>query len=77
MHAFGNANAMKTLFLFLLILVCINFLSENWFSIDEKDPIAYALVEVIEGADMKPSDLNGWFKRLIKLLDTLVVPKVF
>lgn len=32
---------------------------ENWFSINEKDPIAYALVEVIEGADMKPSDLNG------------------
>ncbi|XP_058208437.1 C2 domain-containing protein At1g53590 [Rhododendron vialii] len=32
---------------------------ENWFCIDEKESIAYALVEVIEGADMKPSDLNG------------------
>ena len=34
-------------------------LSENWFSIDEKESIGYALVEVIEAADMKPSDLNG------------------
>ncbi|GFY99264.1 calcium-dependent lipid-binding (CaLB domain) family protein [Actinidia rufa] len=32
---------------------------ENWFSIDEKESIGYALVEVIEAADMKPSDLNG------------------
>ncbi|KAL6952670.1 acetolactate synthase [Sarracenia purpurea var. burkii] len=32
---------------------------ESWFSVDEKEPIAYALLEVIEAADMKPSDLNG------------------
>ncbi|XP_057474201.1 C2 domain-containing protein At1g53590-like [Actinidia eriantha] len=32
---------------------------ENWFSINEKESIGYALVEVIEAADMKPSDLNG------------------
>ncbi|KAL2483486.1 C2 domain-containing protein [Forsythia ovata] len=32
---------------------------ENWFSIDAKEPIAYAIVEVLEAADMKPSDLNG------------------
>ncbi|XP_022860383.1 C2 domain-containing protein At1g53590-like [Olea europaea var. sylvestris] len=32
---------------------------ENWFSIDAKEPIAYAKVEVLEAADMKPSDLNG------------------
>ncbi|CAI9754947.1 unnamed protein product [Fraxinus pennsylvanica] len=32
---------------------------ENWFSIDAKDPIAHAIVEVLEAADMKPSDLNG------------------
>ncbi|KAB2043748.1 hypothetical protein ES319_D01G040200v1 [Gossypium barbadense] len=32
---------------------------ENWFSVDEKQPIAHAKVEVIEGSDMKPSDLNG------------------
>ncbi|KAL4271527.1 hypothetical protein GQ457_13G004940 [Hibiscus cannabinus] len=33
--------------------------SENWFSVDEKQPIAHAKVEVIEASDMKPSDLNG------------------
>ncbi|KAL2466711.1 C2 domain-containing protein [Abeliophyllum distichum] len=32
---------------------------ENWFTIDAKEPIAYAIVEVLEAADMKPSDLNG------------------
>ncbi|XP_017642310.1 C2 domain-containing protein At1g53590 isoform X1 [Gossypium arboreum] len=32
---------------------------ENWFSVNEKQPIAHAKVEVIEGSDMKPSDLNG------------------
>ncbi|KAJ4842395.1 hypothetical protein Tsubulata_000945 [Turnera subulata] len=32
---------------------------ENWFSVDEKEPVAYAKVEVIEASDMKPSDLNG------------------
>ncbi|GMJ10036.1 hypothetical protein like AT1G53590 [Hibiscus trionum] len=33
--------------------------SENWFSVNEKQPIAHAKVEVIEASDMKPSDLNG------------------
>ncbi|KAF9588740.1 hypothetical protein IFM89_015177 [Coptis chinensis] len=33
--------------------------TENWFTVDEKDPIAYVKVEVIEAADMKPSDPNG------------------
>ncbi|XP_059662796.1 C2 domain-containing protein At1g53590 isoform X2 [Cornus florida] len=32
---------------------------ENWFTVDEKEPIAYAVVEVVEATDMKPSDLNG------------------
>ncbi|XWS27431.1 hypothetical protein CRYUN_Cryun26dG0114600 [Craigia yunnanensis] len=32
---------------------------ENWFSVDEKQPLAHAKVEVIEASDMKPSDLNG------------------
>ncbi|CAL1386216.1 unnamed protein product [Linum trigynum] len=32
---------------------------ETWFSVDEKKPIAFAKVEVIEASDMKPSDLNG------------------
>lgn len=36
--------------------------SETWFFVDEKEAIAYALVEVIEAMDMKPSDLNGWYK---------------
>ncbi|GAB4846690.1 hypothetical protein Ancab_025696 [Ancistrocladus abbreviatus] len=31
---------------------------ETWFSVDVKEPIAYARVEVIEGTDMKPSDRN-------------------
>ncbi|KAK6934096.1 C2 domain [Dillenia turbinata] len=32
---------------------------ENWFSVDEKEPVAYVKVEVVEASDMKPSDLNG------------------
>ncbi|CAO2836441.1 unnamed protein product [Amaranthus hypochondriacus] len=32
---------------------------ENWFSVDVKEPIAYANVEVIEAAELKASDLNG------------------
>ncbi|GAV78687.1 C2 domain-containing protein [Cephalotus follicularis] len=32
---------------------------ESWFSVDEKEPVAYAKVEVIEASEMKPSDLNG------------------
>lgn len=31
----------------------------DWFSVLAKEPIAYARVEVIEGLNMKPSDLNG------------------
>lgn len=33
--------------------------SESWFKMDEKCPIAFAKVEVIEAADLKPADLNG------------------
>nr|CAB3449704.1 unnamed protein product [Digitaria exilis] len=33
--------------------------TENWFSVDEKPPIAHARVEILEGANMKPSDPNG------------------
>nr|CAD1842478.1 unnamed protein product [Ananas comosus var. bracteatus] len=33
--------------------------SEGWFTIDEKPSVAYVKVEILEGADMKPSDLNG------------------
>ncbi|KAI4374666.1 hypothetical protein MLD38_012633 [Melastoma candidum] len=31
----------------------------SWFSVDVKEPVAFARVEVIEASDMKPSDLNG------------------
>ncbi|CAA7408359.1 unnamed protein product [Spirodela intermedia] len=31
----------------------------DWFTVDEKCRIAYAKVEILEGADMNPSDLNG------------------
>lgn len=34
---------------------------EPWFSVNEKEPLAYAHVEVVEASDMKPSDLNGYF----------------
>ncbi|KAL5731801.1 acetolactate synthase [Ranunculus cassubicifolius] len=33
--------------------------AESWFTIYEKEAIAYVKVEVIEGANMKPSDPNG------------------
>ncbi|XP_077210274.1 C2 domain-containing protein At1g53590-like [Tasmannia lanceolata] len=33
--------------------------TEGWFSMDEKRPIAFSKVEIVEAADMKPSDLNG------------------
>ncbi|KAK3152854.1 hypothetical protein QOZ80_2BG0164400 [Eleusine coracana subsp. coracana] len=31
----------------------------NWFTVDEKPPIAHAKVEILEGVEMKPSDPNG------------------
>lgn len=40
-------------------LLCI-YMSEDWFSVDEKEPVAHAKVEVIEASDLKPSDPNGW-----------------
>ncbi|WZZ29191.1 hypothetical protein YC2023_012592 [Brassica napus] len=30
----------------------------NWFFVDEKEPVAHALVEVVEASDVNPSDLN-------------------
>lgn len=32
---------------------------EPWFKVDEKEPVAYAKIEIVEAAEMKPSDLNG------------------
>ncbi|CAN6237979.1 unnamed protein product [Urochloa humidicola] len=46
----------------MLVIDLEKFASEstgNWFSVDEKPPIAHARVEILEGADMKPSDPNG------------------
>ncbi|KAI3789512.1 hypothetical protein L2E82_02311 [Cichorium intybus] len=40
--------------------------SETWFSVDAKEPVAYAFVEVVEGSDMKPSDMNGLADPYIK-----------
>ncbi|XP_062178719.1 C2 domain-containing protein At1g53590-like isoform X2 [Phragmites australis] len=31
----------------------------NWFSIEERPPIAYVKLEILEGTDMKSSDING------------------
>jgi hypothetical protein len=42
-----------------IILTSFPYVLENWFSVDEKPPIAHARVEILEGADMKPSDPNG------------------
>ncbi|KAI3803545.1 hypothetical protein L1987_31701 [Smallanthus sonchifolius] len=39
---------------------------ETWFSIDAKEPVGYALVEIVEGSDMKPSDMNGLADPYIK-----------
>ncbi|KAI7746683.1 hypothetical protein M8C21_018295, partial [Ambrosia artemisiifolia] len=39
---------------------------ETWFSVDAKEPVGYALVEIVEGSDMKPSDMNGLADPYIK-----------
>ncbi|CAB4277167.1 unnamed protein product [Prunus armeniaca] len=39
---------------------------ENWFSVDEKEPVAHVRIEVIEASDMKPSDLNGFADPYVK-----------
>ncbi|KAL6283336.1 hypothetical protein ACE6H2_014265 [Prunus campanulata] len=40
--------------------------SEIWFSVNEKEPLAHAKVEVIEASDMKASDLNGFSDPYVK-----------
>ncbi|KAK8914457.1 C2 domain-containing protein [Platanthera zijinensis] len=40
--------------------------SETWFSVHEKPPIAYVKLEIIEAADIKPSDLNGFSDPYVK-----------
>lgn len=39
----------------------LNVIEEPWFHVDEKEPVAYVKIEIVEAADMKPSDLNGRF----------------
>ncbi|XP_076924909.1 C2 domain-containing protein At1g53590-like [Bidens hawaiensis] len=39
---------------------------ETWFSVDAKEPVGYALVEIVEGSDMKRSDINGLADPYIK-----------
>lgn len=41
------------------------YFSGDWFTVNEKPPIAYVQLEIIEGANMKPSDLNGKFIQLL------------
>ncbi|XP_058101109.1 C2 domain-containing protein At1g53590-like isoform X2 [Magnolia sinica] len=40
--------------------------TETWFSMDEKRPIAFVKVEIMEGSDMTPSDLNGFADPYVK-----------
>lgn len=48
--------------------------SDNWFSVDEKPPIAYARVEILEGADMKPSDPNGMcIEKMLRIRNELLL----
>ncbi|KAI7736346.1 hypothetical protein M8C21_028119 [Ambrosia artemisiifolia] len=39
---------------------------ETWYSVDVKEPVGHALVEIVEGSDMKPSDMNGLADPYIK-----------
>ncbi|XP_062011835.1 C2 domain-containing protein At1g53590-like isoform X2 [Rosa rugosa] len=39
---------------------------ENWFSVDEKEPVGHLKVEVIEASDMKACDLNGFSDPYVK-----------
>lgn len=49
-------------FLLLNTLLSINLnVIEPWFKVDEKEPVAYAKIEIVEAAEMKPSDLNGYY----------------
>ncbi|KAJ8898644.1 hypothetical protein K2173_004628 [Erythroxylum novogranatense] len=41
--------------------------TESWFSVDEKEPVAFAKLEVVEASDIKPSDLNGLADPYVKV----------
>lgn len=40
--------------------------SENWFSVVVKEPVAHVNVEVMEAAEVKPSDLSGYSDPYVK-----------
>jgi hypothetical protein len=41
------------------VLISSHSTENNWFSIEERPPIAIINLEILEGTDMKPSDING------------------
>lgn len=50
-------------FFLLIETLFVLYISGDWFTVNEKPPIAYVQLEIIGGANMKPSDLNGKFIR--------------
>ena len=50
------------MFLIFIYFLSTNFLhsaENNWFDIKERPPVAYVKLEILEGIDMKPADING------------------
>jgi len=45
--------------IFYILPMSLHSTENNWFSIEERPPIAYVKLEILEGTDMKPSDING------------------
>lgn len=45
--------------IFSTVPISLDSTENNWFSIEERPPIAYVKLEILEGTDMKPSDING------------------
>jgi hypothetical protein len=45
--------------IFYIVPMSLYSTENNWFSIEERPPIAYVKLEILEGTDMKPSDING------------------
>jgi len=45
--------------IFSTVPISFHSADNNWFSIEERPPIAYVKLEILEGTDMKPSDING------------------
>lgn len=45
--------------MFIQLNYCYFKISGGWFTVDEKRPVAFVKLELMEAADMKPSDPNG------------------